>query len=96
MISHLNKVLTNSLSGSVGYVLNRSEAEVVLTNIPSGFRGDSSKVSSALRSVARLNDRVKKPLYHISIRCAPEDGELGALEWSEISERFLELMELKE
>ena len=96
MISHLNKVQTNSLSGSVGYVLNRSEAEVVLTNIPSGFRGDSSKVSSALRSVARLNDRVKKPLYHISIRCAPEDGELGALEWSEISERFLELMELKE
>ena len=55
MISHLNKVQTNSLSGSVGYVLNRSEAEVVLTNIPSGFRGDSSKVSSALLTIQQTN-----------------------------------------
>ncbi len=35
-------------------------------------------------------------MYHVSIRCAPEDEKPSSLEWSELSERYLELMDLQD
>ncbi|MGB5969013.1 MAG: relaxase/mobilization nuclease domain-containing protein [Spirulinaceae cyanobacterium] len=95
MISNLDRISSDSISRTVNYVLKDS-AQVVATNMPAGLLKKCRNLTTSFRSIASLNKRVKKPLYHISIRCAPEDGSLSPLEWSKISGRFLELMELEE
>ncbi|MGB5969872.1 MAG: relaxase/mobilization nuclease domain-containing protein, partial [Spirulinaceae cyanobacterium] len=95
MISNLNTIKSGSISRTVCYALNQDSASVILSNTIAGLQGDTREITSHLSSVAELNERVEQPLYHISLRCAP-DEEVSPVEWSEISEQFLELMELKD
>ena len=96
MICNIAKVKASSISSAVCYVFNQESARVLVSNTIAGLQSNTRKVTSHLRSVSELNERVKKPLYHISVRCAPEDESLFPLEWSEVSEQFLELMDLQD
>ena len=94
MIGSLARISLDSLSKTVNYVLSNESAQVVASNMPAALGKHRRKLTSSFRRVARLNERVEQPLYHISIRCAPEDKKPSALKWSHLSKQFLELMDL--
>src|SRR5579872_6332580 len=50
---------------------------------------DPRTLAEGLRETAELNPRVRQPVWHCSLRAAPEDRRLSDAEWARASETFL-------
>ena len=72
------------------YGRGRHEEHTDAHRLAGNVIGDDPKtLSESLRESAELNPRVRHPVWHCSLRAAPEDRFLSDAEWALASEMFL-------
>ncbi|WP_414624962.1 relaxase/mobilization nuclease domain-containing protein [Calothrix sp. CCY 0018] len=89
MIGNITK--GNGFYGCVAYVLGKEDAQLVNSNMASNTPTD---LAWEFRKFARLNQRVEKPVLHLSLSPAPGDRILDEWELCMIAQDLLEGLEL--
>lgn len=89
MIGNITK--GNGFYGCVAYVLGKEKAQLINSNMASTTPTD---LAWEFRKFAQLNQRVEKPVLHLSISPAPDDRILDEWELCMIAQDLLEGLEL--
>ncbi|NJL78949.1 MAG: relaxase/mobilization nuclease domain-containing protein [Richelia sp. SM2_1_7] len=90
MIGNITK--GNGFYGCVAYVLGKENAQLINSNMASTTPTD---LAWEFRKFAQLNQRVEKPVLHISLNPAPSDRILDEWEMCMIAQDLMEGLELK-
>ena len=89
MIGNITK--GNGFYGCVAYVLGKENAQLINSNMASTT---PTGLAWEFRKFAQLNQRVEKPVLHISLSPAPDDRILDEWELCQIAQDLLEGLEL--
>ena len=89
MIGNITK--GNGFYGCVAYVLGKKDAQLINSNMASTT---PTGLAWEFRKFAQLNQRVEKPVLHISLSPAPDDRILDEWELCQITQDLLEGLEL--
>ena len=89
MIGNITK--GNGFYGCVAYVLGKEDAQLINSNMASTTPTD---LAWEFRRFAQLNQRVEKPVLHMSLSPAPDDRILDEWELCMIAQDLLEGLEL--
>ena len=89
MIGNITK--GNGFYGCVAYVLGKEDAQLIYSNMASSTPTD---LAWEFRRFTQLNQRVEKPVLHMSLSPAPDDRILDEWELCMIAQDLLEGLEL--